>query len=144
MGAGDFFQDGGSLCTPDIALRLAVALDQPALDGAHQLRHALETALTNYLLGEIAEKTFDQVEPRAARGCEVLADSWMAGQPGLDRRMFVGCVVVHDQVQGEFRRRFSFDLPQKPQPFHMGVARFGAGNDPAIRAAKSVVVPWRT
>jgi len=40
--ARDFFQDGGSLGTPDIALWLAVAFGQPVFAGAHQFRHALE------------------------------------------------------------------------------------------------------
>jgi len=60
----------------------------------------------------------------------------MAGEPSLDCRMLVRRLVVHDQVPGEFRRRFGFDLPQKPQPFHMGVTGFGAGNDPASQSVQ--------
>lgn len=46
-------------------------------------------------------------------------------------------VVVRDQVQGRFRRRFGFDLPEKSQLFHMGETGFGAGNDPAIQSVQS-------
>ena len=51
--------------------------------------------------------------------------------------MFVRGVVIHDQVQSQFRRRFAFDLPQEPQPFDMGVP--GARSVQSLAQARSSV-----
>jgi hypothetical protein len=61
----DFFQDGRAFGPPNIALRLAVAFGLPAFDGALQLRHALEAALANHLIGDIAKKRSTKPERRS-------------------------------------------------------------------------------
>ena len=46
--------------------------------------------------------------------------------------MLVGRIVVHDQVQVQFRWSFGVDLPQELQPFLMSMSRVAATDHPAI------------
>ncbi len=54
------------------------------------------------------------------------------GKPGLHLRMFVGRVVVGDQMEGVVLGRFAIDLPQKTQPLLMTMALHALTDDGAI------------
>src|SRR5579885_2036923 len=76
-----------------------VPFRQPAGYGCLQPGHAVEAAAADGLLGDQGEPALHQVEPRGAGGREMELDARMGGQPLLYRRVFVGPVVVADQVQ---------------------------------------------
>ena len=73
------------------------AVDEAA-DGCGEVFDAGEAAPADGLAGDDAEEDFDHVQPGPAGRGEVQGDPWVTGQPGTDRGMFVGAVVVAHQV----------------------------------------------
>jgi hypothetical protein len=70
-------------------------------------------AAAEELVGEVAEPAFDLVDPgRAGRG-EVQVEAWTFGQPGVDRRGFVGGQVVADHVHVQLGRHRLIDADQE-------------------------------
>ena len=96
-------------------------------NGIEQLRHAAEAGPRQRLLAQVAEKAFHQVEPgRTGRG-KMQVEARVTRQPGVDLGMFMGGVVVDDQVEFDPGGRFLLDLPQKVQPLAVGVAPLRCG-----------------
>ena len=58
-----------------------------------------KNAAPELILGEVAEESFDHVEPTAADGREMKMKALVARRPALNRRVFVGGIVVDDQVE---------------------------------------------
>jgi hypothetical protein len=56
-------------------------------------------AAPELILGQVAEESFDHVEPTAAGGREVEMKALVARSPAQNRRVFVGGIVVDDQVE---------------------------------------------
>jgi len=79
-------------------------------DRFQEFLNVAEDASAQLLLREIAEEALDHVQPRATGGREVHVEAWVPFQPALYKRMFVGGVVVDDQVNGfAFFRQFVDD-----------------------------------
>ena len=73
-------------------------------------------------------------------------EAWVTIEPVLNHWVFVCRVIVDNQLQIKLLRGFPVDLFQKAQPFQVGMGLFGSRDNLAlqiIRAAKSVIVPWR-
>ena len=69
------------------------------VDGGLQFGNAGEHAAPNAVVGDVSEEAFDHVEPgRAGRG-EVHMEARVLGEPRPDLGVFMGGVVVDDQVQ---------------------------------------------
>ena len=64
------------------------------IDGSFQLRHAGEHTSANSLVRDVPEESFDHIEPRRTRGCEVHMEAGMLGQPCQDLGVLVGSVTV--------------------------------------------------
>ena len=62
-----------------------------------QLLDASEHSAADPLVGNLAEPSFDQIQPGTARGDEVEVETLVPLQPGLDLGMFMGCVVVKER-----------------------------------------------
>lgn len=69
------------------------------VDGGNQLVDAGEAVSFESILGDVAKESFDHVEPGCAGGSEVHMESGVTLQPPLHRWVFVGRVVVGDQMQ---------------------------------------------
>lgn len=81
--------------------------------GGDQLLDAMESSATDALVGQFAEPSLDQVQPGRTGGSEVQMKAGVLAQPAFDLGMFVGSVVVEDQVQVQSRRCFAVDFPQE-------------------------------
>jgi hypothetical protein len=68
-------------------------------DRLDEFLYVPEGAATQALLDWVPEPAFDQIEPGTRGGGKVQVKAWMTAQPTLDAWMFVGAVIVHDQVQ---------------------------------------------
>src|SRR5687767_6067741 len=90
---------------------------------------ALERAASEHLVRQFAEPSFDEVQPRAARGDEVHVEAGMFTEPGLDARVFVRAVVVGDEVQVQIGRRLSIDLLEELDPLLMTMPRHAPGDE---------------
>ena len=99
--ASDLLEDGLDGGRPDERLGVCVVGLEELPDGGDEVGHAGEDAAAQSLVGELAEPALDEVQPGAARGREVQMEARMLLKPGSDVRMFVGLVVVEDQVQLE-------------------------------------------
>ena len=98
-GTADFLEDHCSVSPPLVSLRLEITFGKVSPDGIHQLVGASETPGKDHVLAQIAEKSFDQVEPRSTGRREVEVKAGMCSQPSHHLGVFVGGVVVQDQVQ---------------------------------------------
>src|SRR6185369_16745610 len=94
---------------PDEDTRVLVVTFQVVFDGGDQFRNAMKTATADSLVGNLSKPPLDQVQPRTRRRNEVKVESGMSSYPGFDPWVFVGCVVVHDQMQIEMRGRLDID-----------------------------------
>ncbi len=71
-----------------------------------QVRHAVEYAVANAVVRDVAEPPLDNIQPRTAGRSEMHLKAWMAFEPRLDLGVLVRGVVVNEQMQVQFRRRF--------------------------------------
>lgn len=70
------------------------------LEYSYQITHIMERAATQALPQEqIPEPPFDQIQLRTADRRGVQGKARVASKPRLRRRMLVGRVVAHDQMQ---------------------------------------------
>ena len=74
------------------------------IDLLDEVMHAGEGAPANGALGDETEPAFHLVEPRGVGGGVVHVIAGPLRQPGAHLGMFVGGVVIDDQVKVEFRR----------------------------------------
>ena len=102
-------------------------------DGFDQLRHALERAATNPFVRDLSEPALDQVEPGTARGNEVKVKSLPSSQPARNPLVFVGAVVVNDEMDIQFLVCLLIDLVEELEEFLMPVARQALGDNVAIQ-----------
>lgn len=70
-------------------------------------------AAPELILGQVAEESFNHVEPTAAGGREVKMKALVARRPALNRRVFVGGIVVDDKVELFVGGRLAIDHTQE-------------------------------
>jgi hypothetical protein len=109
---------------------------QVVVDRSNQIRDAPETAAANPLVGNLSKPTLDQIQPRTRRRNEVEVEPGMASHPGLDPRMFVGCVIVHDKMQIEMGWRLGIDLVEETNEFLVSVTWHAVADHFAIEQAQ--------
>ena len=109
---------------------------QVVFDRSNQLRDAVETAATNPLVGNLSKPTLDQIQPRTRCRDEMDVESGMSSHPGLDPRVFVGWVIVHDKMQIEMGRRLGVDLVEETNEFLVSMTRHAVADHFAIEQAQ--------
>jgi hypothetical protein len=80
---------------------MGVVMIEIFTNGGFEFRDAREHAAADAIAGDQAEEAFDLVEPGRRGGREMHVETGMLGQPSLDRRVFMGRVVIRDQMQAE-------------------------------------------
>lgn len=90
-------------------------------DSLLELLDALEDATFQSLSRELCKETFNYVEPRAAGRYEVKVESLVPLLPGRDLRMLMGGVVVHNQMNIQFRGSFLVDEVEELNPLLVAV-----------------------
>ena len=93
------------------------------IDGGSQLGHAGEYATADSLGSNVAEEALDHIQPGYGGWREV----------HVAARMFVGVVVVGNQVQRLVLRCLPINLTQEPQPLGMRVPLLALPDDRAIQ-----------
>ena len=83
-------------------------------------------------LRKTPRRRLDHVQPGGAGWGEVEMKPWVALLPSLDPLMFVGGVVVTNQVNFLARGRLFSNQVQKPNPFLMTVLAHAGSNDTTI------------
>ena len=109
---------------------------QILLNSGDQFRHISKDATPDALVGDLTEPPLHHVHPRTRRRNEVQMEAWMPPKPGFYTRMFVGRVVIRDEVQIEFGRGFDIDLVEEADEFLMPVARHAFADHLAVEHAE--------
>ncbi len=91
-----------------------------AVDGGLEVDDGVEDAVFQAAARQLGEEAFDGVEPGAGCRNEVKGPSPMPGQPGADLGLFVGGVIVEDDVDGLVGRELdSGHLNSTPTDHHL-------------------------
>ena len=93
------------------------------VDLVHQFAHAAERAAPDCVLGDQREPALDLVEPAGISGGVMHVIARTASEPGFYPRMFVGGVVVGDQMNLEILRDVVIEVLKKGQKLLMPMAR---------------------
>ena len=91
------------------------------VDGGDQFQNIAKDAAPEALYGQIPKEALNHVEPRSTGGGEMDMKAWMPLQPALHFGMFVGGIVVHDQMERFRFRRGVIDQSQETEPLLMPV-----------------------
>lgn len=109
-----------------------IALSDVRVNRRNQLRDTAEHPATGLFGRQVAKGTFHQIEPRTTGREEMHVYARVAVQPPLDRGMFVGGVVVGDQMHGFVPGDLAINQTEKPQPFLVPMAWLARGDDRAL------------
>jgi hypothetical protein len=83
------------------------------IDFLDQVFHAAERSPTNGLLRNAVEPDLHLIGPGGLGGREVHMESWPCGEPSPHSQMFVGSVIIHNNVHLQVLRHVLFNLPEK-------------------------------
>jgi len=109
---------------------------QIVFDSSDQCGHVAEGAATDTFVGNLAEPTFDQVQPGTRSRDKVEMESRMPPQPGFHTWMFVGAIIVYDEVQVEFGRGSAVDFLEETDKFLVPMARHTVADYLAVEHAE--------
>ena len=101
------------------------------VDAGDQIPDTAEAAATDGPLGDESEPSFDLIEPGRIGGRVMNVETWPGGEPDTHLGVFVGSVVVHDQVHVQTVWNCRIDLLEKTEKLLMAVARLAVGEDGA-------------
>lgn len=132
----DFVEDCLSFGFPDVALWVVVAVGEIGQNGIGQLLDAGEASMSDAVCTDVAEEAFDQIHPRGGGGREVHREARMPSQPPLHLGMFVGRVIIGNEMDREVFGRFPVDLLQETQPLDMCVSRLSATDNFSFQIMK--------
>jgi len=94
----DLFKDVGGAGRPDERLGLFVVTVDVTSNRQDEFFEIAKHTAPQSVLSEIAEEALHHVEPGSAGGREVHMKTWVAIQPALNFGVFVGGVVIDDEV----------------------------------------------
>ena len=110
---------------------MIVALHE-GVDFLHQIMDAGERTTANSTLGDDAKPTFHLIEPRGIGGRVGHLVARPLCQPSADLRMFVGGIVIDDEMDLVGSRNVVIEMTQEGEKFLMAVARLTRGEHFAI------------
>ena len=84
-------------------------------DLAFQIRHRVERAAADCLVGNQSKPALYLVQPGAIGRREVQMEPWPLGEPRTYLGVFVGAVIVADHVDIKIGRDISLDMSQETQ-----------------------------
>jgi len=113
LGAFDLFENVIGLCGPDNGFGLTVVFFDISEDACWESFDAGTDATSELILGQVAEESFDHVEPTAAARREVKMKAPVARHPALNRRVLVAGTVVDDKVKLFVGGRLAIDEKQE-------------------------------
>lgn len=103
--------------------------EDEGVDFLDQVLNAGKRTPSDGAFGDDAEEDLHLVKPRGIGWGKVEVEAGMAGQPDFNLGVFMGGVVVHDDMEVEFRGRVRIDLAQKGDKLLMPVSWFATADD---------------
>ncbi len=101
-------------------------------NSSNQCGHVRERTSTDAFDDNLAEPRLDQVQPGTGCWNKVQMEPWMPFESGLHAGMFVGAVIVREQMQIEPSRGLSVYSLDETDKFLMPMARHAVGNHFAV------------
>jgi len=101
-------------------------------DGGLQRNDGMEDTALETLSGQGGEEVFDGIQPGARGRREVEGPAWVTDEPLSHLGMFVGGIVVEDDVDHLAGRHFTLDGVQETQEFLVAVLLHTATDDRAV------------
>ena len=129
----DLIKDLLNASGPDKGLRLFVVLSEIVFDRGDEFLDASEVGAAQALGGQFTKPTFHQVEPGGTGGSAMDVKTLVLSQPRSDVVMFMGTVIVDNQMHGQTARGFSIQLAQELQVLLMTVAGQALTNHRAVQ-----------
>src|SRR6266536_6522852 len=118
--------------SPDEWFRALVMTVDVGADGHDEFFQIAEDAAPEPIVSEVAKETFHHVQPRRAGGSEVEMKAGMPCQPALHFRMFMGGIVIADQVQLPVGGDGLVDAAEKLEPLLVPMALLAQAKDLAV------------
>ena len=128
----DFCQNGVSIFGPGEDFWGIIVGFQILVDGLNERLNAAEVPHRIALSVMWRNHWYDHVEPGRTGRNKVEVKAFVEFEPALHRRGFVGGVVVHDQVKGEFWRRVLIDGFEKLHKLLGAMTRQAFAEDLAV------------
>ena len=129
----DLFEDGIGGCGPDEGTGFGVIAIDEAFDLVDELFDVGEGSTADRFLSDDAEPAFDLIEPRRIGRCVVNVIARPPRQPGFHFGVFVGGVVVDDEMHVELSGHVGFDVAQERKELLMAMPAFTLRHDGAGR-----------
>ena len=101
-------------------------------DGHDEFFQIAEDAAPEPIVSEVAKETFHHVQPRRAGRSEVEMKARMSRQPALHFGMFMGGIVIADQVQLPVGGDGLVDEAKKLEPLLMAMPLLAKAKDLAV------------
>ena len=111
---------------------MCIGISNEAVDCMLELLKGTEDTTLEASLGQEREQTLDCIEPGGRGRGEVENKSGMACEPFHDVRVLMRCVVVDDQVDGEFLGYSGIDRVQESNELLMAMAPHALADDLAF------------
>ena len=146
MTAIEFGQNGFGGFSPDEGFGVGIVFGQINIDRRLQANNRAEDAATDALSRHLGKKVLHRIEPGRRGWGEVKSPARMACQPGQHFRMFVGGVVVEDDVDRLVGGNLALDSVEEADE---SMWRWRCMQRPitvpssTLRAANRMVVPCR-
>jgi len=130
-------EDVVCLCGPNKGFWVLIVAVDVVSDGHDELLEILEDSAPNQLGGQVAEESFNHVEPRCGCRREAHMEALVLFEPALHVFMFVRCIVVTDKVNLFVSGNCLIDHAQEAKPFLMAMLLLTQAEDLAISRVES-------
>ncbi len=114
---------------PDVAFGVFIMMGDKLLERCDQRGEVAKTRAANGVLGEVPKEAFHQIEPGGAGGGKMDMKAGMFPQPGFDLGMFVGGVIVANDMQSQIGRGLLVNRREEFDPFLMSMSLVGLRDD---------------
>src|SRR4029077_15259673 len=106
-------QNAFGVCRPAVGFGMEIVMIQKAEDVGDQSPDAAKAARPDDLGGDFAKEAFHQIEPGRRGRDEMDVETGMTFEPSVNLGVFVGGIVVANDVQVELRSDLLIDLAQE-------------------------------
>src|SRR5260370_36984678 len=127
--ARERFLDGLDGCGPDKRFRVFVPGLEKVFNGLLQIGDAEKDAAADCLVVQVTEPSLNQIHPTGTGRYEVRHKPGMTFQPFPYFLVFVGAVVVHDQMQRDVARKLAVEPAQEFEKLLMTVSLMAFADD---------------
>lgn len=119
----NFGEDCLSILMPGENLGFVIMMVQEFLDSGNEIRNTFKHTTSKAALRQLSKPPLDHIQPRGASGREMEMHAGVSRKPALHGGTFMRAVIVHDEMQIEFRGRGLINGFQKSNKFLTPVSR---------------------